>query len=104
MKAGVFSVNLDVFETACAKVTDCTFDKTAYEPYAFGFLFKEGTTKCDSFGPYIMTKTGRTLPFEGFYWNTYYDPQYYTVLYTGVSYSAEFQQFSVTDTVKCVDF
>ena len=70
MKAGIFSFDLDAFETACATATGCTFDKTAYVPYAFGFLWQEGTTKCSSDGPYIMKKPGSSyLPFEGFYWN-----------------------------------
>jgi hypothetical protein len=45
-KAGVFSFDLDVWATACATATDCTFDKTAYVPYAFGFLWQEGATEC----------------------------------------------------------
>ena len=66
MKAAVFSFDRDVWATACATVTGCTFDKTLYVPYAFGFLWKEGgVTPCSdaSDGPYIMTKTGNTLPF-----------------------------------------
>ena len=65
---GVFTFDLDAWATACATATDCTFDKTLYTPYAFGFLWQEGDTKCDSLAPYIMTKPGSSLPFEALYW------------------------------------
>ena len=69
MKAAVFAFDLDAFETACATATDCDFDKTLYEPYAFGFLWQEGETKCAGYGPYIMNKPGSTLPFEAIFWD-----------------------------------
>jgi len=93
MKAAVFTFDLDAWATACATVTDCTFDKTLYVPYAFGFLWKEGgVTPCsnDSDGPYIMTKTGSTLPFEGLYWN--HNPNAVAV-YTGVTYNPSTFEF-----------
>jgi hypothetical protein len=93
MKAAVFTFDLDAWATACATVTDCYFDKTLYKPYAFGFLWKEGgVTPCsnDSDGPYIMTKTGSTLPFEGLYWN--HNPNVAAV-YTGVTYDALTKEF-----------
>lgn len=71
MKAAVFAFDLDAFETACATATDCDFDKTLYEPYAFGFLWQMGEYECDKRGPYIMTKPGSTLPFEAMYWDHY---------------------------------
>ena len=40
MKTAVFTVDLDAFESACALASDCTFDKAAYVPYAFGFLWQ----------------------------------------------------------------
>ena len=60
MKAAVFTFDLDAWETACATVTGCTFDKTLYVPYAFGFLWQEGgVTACGTAyrpdGPYILT-------------------------------------------------
>jgi hypothetical protein len=36
LKAAVFSVDLEPFATACAAIEGCTFDKSAYQPYAFG--------------------------------------------------------------------
>ena len=66
MKAAVFSFDLDAWETACATVTGCNFDKTQYVQYAFGFLWQDGPNMCagNGNGPYIMTKPGgRTLPF-----------------------------------------
>ena len=74
IKAAVFAFDLGAFETACATASDCVFDKTLYEPHAFGFLWQEGETKCeDVFGPYIMNKPDGTLPFEAIYWNHYFD-------------------------------
>jgi hypothetical protein len=92
MKAAVFDFDLDAWATACATVTDCTFDKTAYVPYAFGFLWKEGESPCTTtkgFGPYIMTKPGSTLPFEGLYWVHYYSNSNYVTVYGGVTYNDE---------------
>ena len=40
MKTAVFSFDLDAWATACATVAGCTFDETAYVPYALGFLWK----------------------------------------------------------------
>ena len=88
MKVAVFSFDLDAWETRCATVTGgCTFEKTYYEPYAVGILWKQlGITACSYNGPYIMTKPGppaRTLPFEGLYWR--HNPNavevYYNVTY-----------------------
>lgn len=71
MKAAVFTVDLNAFETACAAADGCTFDKTAYEPLALGFLWDDVDSNCSSvFGPYIMNKPdANALPFEGLYWN-----------------------------------
>jgi hypothetical protein len=85
-KAGVFTFDLDAWETACAEVDGCTFDKTAYEPLAFGFLWQQGATECTDDGPYIMNKPGSTLPFEGLYFNHPDDGIEYITLYTGVTY------------------
>jgi len=105
MKAAVFSFDRDTWATACATVTGCTFDKTLYVPYAFGFLWKEGgVTPCssDSDGPYIMTKTGSTLPFEGIYWN--HDPNFVTS-YNGITYDASTGYFDFDGTRSlCRDF
>ena len=103
MKAGIFSFDLDAFETACATATGCTFDKTAYVPYAFGFLWQEGTTKCSEDGPYIMVKPGSFWPFEGFYWNHGLDNEYVT-LYNGVTYYDFTDTFYFSDKTYCNDF
>ena len=72
MKAAVFTVDLEVFEAACAAATDCTFNQADYLPYAFGFLWQEGEQLCENRGPYILNKTDSTLPFGGLYW--YHEP------------------------------
>ena len=96
MKTAVFTFELDAWATACATVAGCTFDETAYEPYAFGFLWKQGgVTACGNSddGPYILTKPGppaRTLPFEGLYWNHNDD---YVSIYSGVTYDATTFEF-----------
>jgi hypothetical protein len=104
MKAAVFTFDLDAWATACAEVDGdgCTFDKTLYTPYAFGFLWQEGDNKCDDYyAPFIMTKPGSALPFEGLYWKTVYGT---ASIYTGVDYSSETFQFSYADSVICDDF
>ena len=103
MKAAVFSFDRDAWATACATATGCTFDKTLYVPYAFGFLWKEGgVTPCSSSsdGPYIMAKPGSTLPFEGLYWN--HNPNLAAV-YTGVTYDASTYKFYDTASTRCND-
>jgi len=57
LSAGVFTVDLTAFETLCtAAATDgCTFDKSQYVPYAFGWHSSgPSATTCDS-GPMIAT-------------------------------------------------
>jgi hypothetical protein len=70
MAAAVFTVDLIAFETACAAADGCTFDKTAYEPLALGFLWVyDGSTCASVNGPYIMNKPdANALPFEGLFW------------------------------------
>ena len=94
MKAAVFTFDLNAWETACATATGCTFDKTLYVPYAFGFLWEEGTTECTEDGPYIMTKPGSTLPFEGLYWNNGGGSADKVSLYYGVDYDSSAYLFS----------
>lgn len=84
LKAAVFSVDLGAFEEVCATASDCTFDKSAYVPYAFGFLWQEGATACTQDGPLIFDKIGGDLPFSGFYWNNV--PDKYVTKYYGVYY------------------
>ena len=102
MKAAVFTFDLDAWATACATVTGCTFDKTLYVPNAFGFLWKEGgVTPCSTWGPYIMTKPGSTLPFEGLYWH--HSPNYVTYYY-GVTYNDSTKIFGDGGITDCLDF
>ena len=102
MKTSVFSFDLDAWATACATVAGCTFDETAYVQYALGFLWKQGgVTPCTEDGPYIMTKPGRTSPFEGLYWN--HNPNYLT-LYYDVTYNDSTFQFGALDSNECYDF
>ena len=104
MKAAIFAFDLDAFETACATATDCTFDKTVYVPYAFGFLWQEGTTKCTRDGPYIMKKPGSSyLPFECFYWNHGLNHEY-VAMYNGVTYDGGSYTFNDAYRTYCNDF
>jgi hypothetical protein len=109
MKIAVFSFDLDAWGTRCATVTGgCTFEKTYYEPYAVGILWKQlGITACDANGPYIMTKPGpppsSSLPFEGLYWRhgpnavEVYDSV--TYVYNGSNF-----EFQVGGIQECADF
>ena len=74
MVAGVFSFNLEAFETACATAPDCTFDKADYVPYAFGILWNDGGTCSNLYGPYIISSPGGPLPFDGIYCDNYASP------------------------------
>ena len=103
MKVAVFSFDLDAWETRCATVTGCTFDKTLYVPYAFGFLWKQGgVTPCSGDGPYIMTKPGSTLPFEGLYWSN--GSNYYVSIYYNVTYNSTTYVFADSHYTECYDF
>ena len=84
---GVFSFDLDLWETACATVTGCTFDKTQYVQYAIGFLWTAGTNpapKPQYAGPYIFTMPNNPLPFEALRWH-HGNPKFVTIMY-GVNY------------------
>jgi hypothetical protein len=102
MAAAVFTVDLTAWETACAAADSCTFDKTAYEPLAFGFLWgDDNIANCDSVnGPYIMNKPdANALPFEGLYWNggvMGFD--------LGVTYDAATHLFAYSTFVDCAPF
>jgi hypothetical protein len=101
MAAAVFTVDLNAFETACAAADGCTFDKTAYEPLALGFLWDDVDSNCSSvFGPYIMNKPdANALPFEGLYWNGGH-----MGFDLGVTYNAATNLFSWSTFEACAPF
>lgn len=69
MFAGIFTVDLRNYEDLCATVPGCSFDKSAYVPYAFGFSWQLTNPPCNSAdGPYIYSKGG-SLPLKGLSWN-----------------------------------
>lgn len=84
MRAAIFTVDLDYFEGLCSLATGCTFDKTLYEPYAFGFLWAKGVGSCTG-GPLIIPPPNSPLPFEGLLFMHVPDPPR-TLVYNDVYY------------------